>query len=62
MSNLTIVQYLFAALAIIALVVLNIWGNPDVTLNGGLLAVVSTTVWGGLQREKGIKIGAKSDG
>jgi len=57
----TLAQYLLAALAMLSLVVLNIWGHPNEALNSALLVVISTTVWGGIQREKGIKVGLDAD-
>lgn len=57
----TLVQYGLAALALIALVVLNIWGSPNEALTTALITLISATVWGGLQREKGIKVGRDQD-
>ena len=57
----TLMQYGLAALALIALVILNIWGNPNEGLTTALLTVISATVWGGIQREKGIKVGRDQD-
>ncbi len=50
-----IVQYLLALAALVALVVLNLWGTPDTTLTGVLTAVLSTTLWGGYQHDVGLK-------
>lgn len=55
LSVTTLVHYLLALAALIALVVLNIWGNPDPTLTTALTTVLGATVWGGIQREGGIK-------
>lgn len=53
-------QYALAALALVALVVLNVWGKPDDALSTVLVSVISATVWGGLQRQSGIKKGAEA--
>jgi len=59
-SAITLVQYLLALVALVSLVVLNIWGNPDPTLTTTLTTVIGATVWGGIQRESGITLGKKS--
>lgn len=58
-SAITLAQYVLAALALVALVVLNIFGTPDPTLTTTLTTVIGATVWGGIQRESGIKAGSK---
>lgn len=55
MSTTAIVQYLLALAALVALVVLNIWGNPDTTLETILTGVLTTTLWGGYQHDVGLK-------
>lgn len=54
-SGTAIVQYLLALAALVALVVLNIWGTPDSTLEGILTGVLTTTLWGGYQHDVGLK-------
>lgn len=49
-------QYVLAGLSIVALVVINIWGRESEALNAVLYSVISATVWGGVQRQAGLKI------
>lgn len=55
-SYVTIAHYTLAILALVALVIINIWGTVDGSLNVALIGVVTTASWGGVQRELGIKI------
>lgn len=55
-SAVTLTHYTLAIVAVIALVVINIWGHADSALNVALIGVVTTAGWGGIQREQGIKI------
>lgn len=52
----TIAQYLLAALALVALVVLNLYGTQDSALTTTLTSIITAAVWGGIQREQGIKL------
>jgi len=52
----TIAQYALAALALVALVVLNLFGTSDPALTSVLTSVVTAAVWGGIQREQGKKL------
>lgn len=54
-SSTAIVHYLLALAALVALVVLNIWGTPDTTLETLLTGVLTTTLWGGYQHDVGLK-------
>lgn len=49
-------QYVLAALSIVALVVINIWGRESEGLNTVLFGVITATTWGGLQRQQGLKV------
>lgn len=57
----TLAQYVLAALALVALVVLNLYGTSDPALTTALVGVVTGTVWGGIQREAGIKAGSSGN-
>lgn len=59
LSITTLVHYLMGLAALVALVVLNLWGTPDPTLSTTLTTVIGATVWGGIQRESGIKSATK---
>jgi len=61
LSTATLAQYALAALAMVAMVALNIWGTSDPALTSVLTSVITAAVWGGLQREAGIKVGSKDD-
>lgn len=50
-------QYALAAMAIIALVVVNIWGKESEALTTALVSVITASLWGGVQRQKGLQTG-----
>lgn len=58
-----IAHYGLAGLSIIALVIINIWGKQDASLNNALIGVVAAAaVWGGIQRNAGIpRVNPKDD-
>lgn len=49
-------QYILAVVAIVALVVVNIWGKESEALTTALISVISATIWGGWQRKQGLKL------
>lgn len=49
-----VAQFVLAALAIIALVVVNIWGKESEVLTTTLASVITAAIWGGLQRKQGM--------
>lgn len=57
----TLAQFGLAALAMVALVALNLWGTSDPALTSVLTSVITAAVWGGLQREAGIKHASRDD-
>jgi spore maturation protein SpmB len=59
MDKVNVAQYALAALAMVLLVVLNIWGTPNEALNVVLFGVVTGAAWGGVQRRLGIQKGEK---
>lgn len=50
-------QYALAAVAMLAMVAINIWGVESDVINATLISVISATAWGGVQR--GIRIKEK---
>ncbi len=61
MDKVNVAQTALAALAMVLLVVVNIFGTPSEVLTATLVGVVSAGAWGGVQRTLGIKKG-KEDG
>lgn len=53
MNPSVLAHYGLAALSVIALVAINVWGVDNAVVNTALISVISATAWGGVQR--GIK-------
>lgn len=50
-----IAQYALAMVALICSVIINIFGTESETLNTVLVSIISSTVWGGIQRQQGAR-------
>lgn len=57
----TVLQYVLAIVAIVALVVVNVFGVESEVLNMALTGVVTATAWGAVQRKQGVKEGADNN-
>lgn len=59
MDKVNVGQYALAALAMVLLVVVNIFGQPSEVLTATLVGVISAGAWGGVQRTLGVKKGER---
>lgn len=50
-------QYALAALSVVAMVIINLFGVESVAVNTTLASVITSTVWGANQRKEGYRKG-----